>query len=691
MKTNKHIMTKGYTLTEVMLSVVILSAVFFIAITGWLYVIRGERLNNVQNELDIDVRRAMERIKSELRLSSLDCICYYPAGLGPYTAMSFPMARDDDGDGLIELDSNGKVIWDKTMVYHVWSSSPNQLRLTVFDPRDNSLTDAQRQEQLNSVVANGKGDYTYNGANAETIPIFENLFDWEIYTKGASYDAYSPVLDREQNVSFGSIALSSGSHLFRFRTVGKNTSSSGFVVGLDSLVVSACGAAREAEAQTISAQSGATAGAEYRSEGSWGGNYQLTFPATATGQYVTLSMANDCWEETNFRDTGAICEDTIVEFDQTISPKDFVVKMPNQTNTWQANWQTLNDVVTSSSNSALQGCAVRIPIRGGMQPDGGAIYYNGPMHCIYFYSAYSKPLKIMGAYMHESADDAAYGMDIQGSGIELYSVDTGRPDVTISAGSYTRFTNSTELTIQKEKSYFITFLVADDPGNSDARVWDDKHSPPLINSYILPASESPTLADCTTSWSLRTNVLSDTRLFAIEHIHTLAPSNGVFTSQIFDTHMDTPPYTEMTWDAIKPSGTAVKMKVRTGANADLSDASSWSNIAAMTSGGSINPGDKRYVQFQACLYSGTAGYYVPTLKDVAIRWTGPNKVVDIGGTITKGPEYGVFDVYVDDKPLTKGLTVDLTIYEDVIGFGGKGSNRLTSTMSAEIEPRNTGK
>ena len=691
MKTNNHSLIKGYTLIEVMLSVVILSAVFAMAILGWLYVIRGERMNNVQNELDIDVRGAMERIKAELRLSSLDHICYYPAGIGPYTAMSFPMARDDDGDGLIELDGNGKVIWDKTMVYHVWSSSPNQLRLTVFDPRDNSLTDAQRQEQLNSVVVNGNGNSTYNSANSETIPIFENLFDWSVHAKGASYDAYNPTLDRELNVSFGSIVLSSGSHEFRFRTVGKNSSSSGFKIGLDSLVVSPCGARREAEAQTIAAQLGATPEGEYRSEGSWGGNYQLTFPATSTGQYVTLSMENDRWEETNFRETGALCEDTIVEFDQQLSPKDFVVRMVNQTNTWQANWQTLNDVPSSSSNAALQGCAVRIPIRGAMQPDGGAILYNGPVHCIYFYAAASKPLRILGAYLQESASDDAYGMDISGPGIELYSVDTGRPDVTISAGYLSRFTNSTPINIQKEKSYFITFLVADDPGNSDARTWDDRHTPQLVNSYILPASEVPTLADCTTSWSMRTNVLSDTRIFAVEHIHILAASNGVFTSQIFDTHMDAPPYTEMTWNSIKPSGTALKMKVRTGNNSDLSDAPSWSNITAMTSSGSINPGNKRYIQFQACLYSGTAGYYVPTLQDVAIRWTGANTVADIGGTVTKGPEYGVFDVYVDGKPLTKGLTIDLTIYEDVIGFSGKGSNRMTSTMSAEIEPRNTGK
>ena len=688
MKTNNYSLDRGYTLIEVLLSVVILSAVFTMAILGWLYVIRGERMNNVQNELDIDVRGAMERLKSELRLSCLEHICYYPEGLGPYTGISFPMARDDDGNGLIELDGTGKVIWDKTMVYHVWSSSPNQLRLTVFDPRDNSLTDAQRQEQLNSVVVNGNGNSTYNGEHSETIPVFQNLFDWSIQAKGASFDAYNPALDRELNVNFGSIVLSSGTHAFRFRTVGKNSSSSGFKIGLDSLVVSPCGAGREAEAQTISAQSGATPEAEYRSEGSWGGNYQLTFPATSTGQYVTLSMANDCWEETNFRDTGAMCSNTMVVFDMALSPKDFVVKMPGQTNTWQANLQTLNETDITTVGSNLQGCAVRIPIRGGMQPDGGAILFSGPVYYICLRASSYRALKIMGAYLQESADSSSYGMDVTGPIIAL--VPSSSFPYTIPAYANAIFTCDPPITIQKEKTYFITFLVADESGNTEAMSWEDKHNPQLVNSYIIPATSTPTLADCTANWSSRSDVMTDTHLFTVHHIQTLAASNGTFTSQIFDTHMDAPPFTEMTWDDIKPSGTAVKMKVRASDNPDMSGASSWSSIAEMTSGGAINPGNKRYVQFQACLYS-YLGYYIPTLKDVSIRWTGANMVADIGGAVTKGPEYGVFDVYVDDKPLTKGLTIDLTIYEDVIGFSGKGSNRMTSTMSAEIEPRNTGK
>jgi hypothetical protein len=45
---------------------------------------------------------------------------------------------------------------------------------------------------------------------------------------------------------------------------------------------------------------------------------------------------------------------------------------------------------------------------------------------------------------------------------------------------------------------------------------------------------------------------------------------------------------------------------------------------------------------------------------------------------------------VDGNPLAKGVTIDLIIYQDVMAFGGK-TNRLTSSMVAEVEPRNTGK
>ena len=126
----------GFTLVEILVATAILGITMIAAVSGWLYVFRGERMNSVQNELDMDVRAAMERLRADIRLSSIDKMYYYPEGPGPYTAISIPLARDDNGDGLIELDDSGKIIWDKTVIYHVWSGTPNQLRKTTFDPRN---------------------------------------------------------------------------------------------------------------------------------------------------------------------------------------------------------------------------------------------------------------------------------------------------------------------------------------------------------------------------------------------------------------------------------------------------------------------------------------------------------------------------------------------------------------------------
>jgi hypothetical protein len=135
----------------------------------------------------------------------------------------------------------------------------------------------------------------------------------------------------------------------------------------------------------------------------------------------------------------------------------------------------------------------------------------------------------------------------------------------------------------------------------------------------------------------------------------------------------------------------IKLKVRTGENESLLDAPAWSNVTAfLTSPATITCGNKRYVQFQAILDPDYFGSNSPKLKDVTIKWTGATKVVDVSATMTKGPNYGICEVTVDGIPLTKGLRVDLEIYEDILGWGST-PKRLTSSMTTEIEPRNTGK
>ena len=132
------------------------------------------------------------------------------------------------------------------------------------------------------------------------------------------------------------------------------------------------------------------------------------------------------------------------------------------------------------------------------------------------------------------------------------------------------------------------------------------------------------------------------------------------------------------------------MKIRTGANEKMTGAPAWSNVTAMTTPGAISPGTNRYVQFQAILDPDSLGWSSAQLKDVTIRWTGPSQVTDLAGTMTKGPDYGIWAMTVDGLPLVKGITIDLTIFQDVTGLA-TNIQRLTSAMIAEVEPRNIGK
>ena len=136
-----------------------------------------------------------------------------------------------------------------------------------------------------------------------------------------------------------------------------------------------------------------------------------------------------------------------------------------------------------------------------------------------------------------------------------------------------------------------------------------------------------------------------------------------------------------------PSGSYLELKVRTAATNDMSDAAAWTNVTAMTSPGAITPGDKRYVQFQAGLKPDSTGLQTPKLKDVTIKWTGEQMAVDVGGTSTKGPDYGIVGLTVNGEELKSGVIIDLEIFEDTRGYGA--TKRITSSLTTEITPRNT--
>lgn len=679
---------QAFTLVEIVVAAMILMITVSMAMMGLKFMMSEINQGDHQNELDVEIQIAMERIIRDLRLSTLEKIYVYPANAGTHTAISFPMARDDDGDGAIELDGDNMIIWDQTLVYHVWEGSPHQLRLTTFDPRNNSLNETERQEQIDSVVQYGSGLYTHNRSNVSTRVVFENLFNWSIEPEGSSYDGYASTLERDINTILGAAVLSNGLHTFEFRVAGTNDASTGYKIGIDNLFASPSYSTREGEAQLpVTAKSGPDPVVQYMTAGSWSGNYQLQFNATAEDQFFTLSLENDRWEETNFRSTGEQHEDTEVLFDPTLSPSDFIVQLEGMQTNWSASLQTSATNGISSSVNEVMGCAVRVLLRGEEMDEGSIITTSGSK-CRVNLRAGAAPLLIQHAFIAEAADHVSPTMDTAASTTTRLTF-SGNDSVGILGGNDV-WSDYANFPIDKEKSYLVSYLVAPVAGGGTVWQWNETASVNGIGSFVIPATSAPAEADTVSStWSARADVFTTNMLNGIQYLFTTYPTNGVYTSAIFDTTMTAPNYLTIDWSENLPIGSDIRIRTRSSTNEYMIGASSWSSITPITAPATINPGDYRYVQFQAQLTPPSSTLYSPKLQDITVRWEGEERLVDIGGTFTKGPDYGRFDLLVDGEPLIQGIVIDLEIYDYIRIHGG--SNRITSALNSEITPRNTGR
>lgn len=687
MKTTYH--SQGFTLIEMCVSVAVIVVTATLALTGLIHVLRAAKFNDIQNELDVDVQMAMEKLKYNARLSTLEKMFFYPAGGGPYKAVSLPLARDDDGDGAVDKDATGHIVWDKTIIYHVWSGSPEQLRMTVFDPRDNTLTDVQRQAQLNSVVQIGNGSQTYNAANSRTVVVFQNLFSWSITPRGAIYDGYASTEQRAIGVALGSCVLAPGPHIFKFAVTGKNAASSGYGVAIDTLAASPSGSIREGEAQLpVASQSGALAVCEYMPAGSWSGNARLNFPAVGAGNTFSLSLENDAWEDTNFDRSGDTHERTLLVFDKTLSPYEFVVKPVGLTTNWSAKDQTGDATGAAGAADALKGCAVRVLLRGEEMPGGSWLTADGARSKVLFRSGASGALAIQHAYIGECESRTTNTPDVvPGTQVELQFA--GASGVTVPAGGSV-WSDLASLPISAKKSYIVSYLVSGSINGGSAWQWTDSIPSSHGSSYVIPQAQGPTRADLlAATWSSRAGVVNTNHVLAVQHLFCTYPTNGVYTSAIQDTGMEYPSYTEINWDAAVPSGTDIQLKVRTGDAADMSDAPQWSAVPPVPMLGVIAPGHGRYVQYQSLLLPDASFFLAPKLKAVRVKWRGPERMVDVSGVFGKGPNRGTVEVTVDGRPLVTGLRAELSIFKSYRSYGGK-QRCVTSSLVSEVSPRNTG-
>ncbi len=695
---------QAHTIVEIMVAMALLTAVMGMGMSGWLYIVRGEMRNSTQAELDMDVRTTIEQLRSRLRLSSLGKIVFYrPAGAENFTAISFPLAVDSDGDGLIEMEGGTNIIWDKTVVYHVWNRSPEQLRCTTFFPRNNSLTEAQVRQQLADVVTTGNGSGTIDGSNATTQVVFANLFDWKLWPKGSKFDAYSSSLKREL-VTFGSVVVTPGVHTLSFRTSGKNPSSSGYKVGLDYLRASPSGSDREAEWQSVLAiPSSVSPLRQYMTEGSWSDNYQMLFPATTTNQQLHFSIENDRWEETTFHTPGSLLDGvSLTKGTFGLSLEENAIAMDGNDYTWLAESQAPNTNASYVSDSDYDKCAVRVLMKGANIIDGGFISANGqyPYIALVSPSQYGYPYKrtrirALSLGLVDDSDGYSTAMNLRTNTIRRMTYYSDTFDSWQWAWPETI---SPYYQISRTNTYAVTFYVDALGATNNGAIAFRQDPANKTHCYVL---RNAAIADVYEGrWSDKTNLTTSSRIPVVFGMYTFYPSNAVFTSGIFDTTKDDPVFKDILWNESlgvtgsgytdTPGSTALRMQVRSDDDPYMANAAAWSNVSVVGSSGSSLDlvGNGRFVQFRTTFLSDT--WNAPKLRNVKIRWNGDNKMVDVSAMVTRGPDYGEFEVLLDGTNLYKGVRIDLSIFKDITGFGGK-QTRMTSAMMAEVEPRNSEK
>ncbi|MFQ5952879.1 MAG: type II secretion system protein J, partial [Candidatus Omnitrophota bacterium] len=292
---------KGFTFVEVIFVAITFLLVMGAVLSSWLFTQETWTGERERTHLRVDLMKALEIIKSDLRLSDLNNIVYYPDA-GPYTAISLPVA-ETDSDGFFTLDADEKIDWDKTVIYHLFTDAGGNevLRRTVYDPRDNTLTDAERETQLENVVTSGTGsgsDWSTDTEFLENVDIFEisslsTIIDF--YT-----DSSTPV--RSDKVVFGWARFNDGDHTIRFEVTGKNTSSSDYNLGIDNIMIEPSGSSRELEyydSAGILTESGGTASRVY--DPIWSNKNYLEFDtAGGVGDYIEFIDHYDLWRESAF-------------------------------------------------------------------------------------------------------------------------------------------------------------------------------------------------------------------------------------------------------------------------------------------------------------------------------------------------------------------------------------------------------
>jgi type II secretory pathway pseudopilin PulG len=683
---------QGYTLTEVLIASAVAVLVIGGVTSSMAHVIRTWRETQVEAELNMNLELAMEYMRQDLRLSSvgIGLMSFYPATERRYTAVSFPIAEDSDGDGMLDRGADGRILWTKTVIYHVLAISPNEFRRTLFSPRSSSATPRQLYDQLEQVAkahdANQIQNAALTGETSNSRPIFKNLTHVEFYPPKSMFDGYSATRKHGSTFNFGSVILAPGPHTLTFAVQGKNDDSSGYNIEVDKFRLGRARGALEGEIYlpqnshpksplfSFNTSGGTLSAEDMSSHGiEWSGNAQAKFTADGIGSEVNFTVGNDMWCDSNFDEPGSqISSNCSVKWDTSLASiapymGDKVVTMDKGI-AWSAAACGDTPYVLVVSKATR----VTSIVYGNQARDDMAISLNGCWTKLHF----------------ERPD----GYSLNLSDVELYDLDTGeKEDVTFNnGGNAISVPTSGDSIIEsdwvplweidRQKSYAISFKSAPQgPG-----VWG-------LAGWLNSDGVNLSTVD-------GTNVAFTTGIHALEVGY---PKKAIYRSGVFDTHTDTPTFTSLYWTHIErfSEGGDIDIRVRSATTPDMADGSWLATYPIYDGYFQSNSGNflfrmphRRYIQYEAlfsCGFSGRTQAHTnaPTaiLRDVSILWNPPMGLVDLEVDFGTGPDCGIVEATVDGQDLAKSLVVELAIFK-------QGPRRVQTVRArTEVRPLNTGK
>ncbi len=710
-------MRKGFTLIETVLASSIMTLVVVAAVGSWLMFMYKSNRVNQQAILDMDARKVVERFRHEVRNAARETIMFYPDDREPYEALGFALAQDSDNDGLMDMDASGSnILWRQTVVYHVWRGSETpQMRRTVFQNRNNNADYNAYYGQMENVVQRGSGSgASLAGERAATTMMFENLFTGKLWHAEARFDGYAPQPNTREPITFGSLQLGPGTHRVDFTVIGKNPASTGRAIRLDQLSASVSGWPMEAE---FLSSSGASAGSVFAGPNQAGAAYGLHVATAADGHRITMTLHNDAIEEVEFIGAGrnVSLSNSVVRFEESFTPANrpqgaFAAMLDGRfAPSWQGGLQTADGA--RSVYFYPTNCLIRVPLMANWVTQDGF----GPVFRVYK-SLYNGALTIVNpnyALVPTPVDGSPPGPNVDPNDtvpLEFWQDGNRMNDWAGCASmAYVELRPANTVRVEQRSTIMLTFEVRIGNYMQDRLTAFRMLRPNLPGCWVL-LPRSPGQTGAVPGGSELTNqyqVVRSSELPLLEFMAVGYADKGEYVSHVYDTRSFNGATKTIEWHADIPAGAAITMFARSGDvisdnGFDIPDAPQWGALSEIASGSTV-PGTGRYIQFRTLavaqpnsLFPGVSGAAVkgpyrsdtPRLHRVLFTWAGEEKYVDIAGTLLKNPDCGIFKVEVNDKPLIRGVTMEIEIFKDINTMGNR-KERIKSGMMAEVEPRNS--